>query len=73
MHAENLWDHDAYFDYVDRWMMEDDTELMGEMVRQLGENYQHIPLIRNYPQKKTIDIFVDNMWSKYRNNLPAKH
>jgi hypothetical protein len=72
MNAENLWDHDAYFDYVDRWMTEDDTKFMEEIVKQLGENYQHIPLIRNYPQKKTIDIFVDNMWAKYRNNLQAK-
>lgn len=25
MHAEKLWDHDAFFAYVDRWMTEDDA------------------------------------------------
>lgn len=25
MHAEQAWGHDAFFDYVDRWMYEDDT------------------------------------------------
>jgi hypothetical protein len=72
MHAEKLWDHDAYFDYVDRWMTEDDTRFIDEIVKQLGDNYMHIDAICNYPQRKTVDIFVDNMWAKYRNNIPEK-
>ena len=26
MHAEKAWNHDAFFDYVDRWMFENDAE-----------------------------------------------
>ena len=27
MHAEKAWGHDAFFDYVDRWMFENDADL----------------------------------------------
>ena len=28
MKAEPAWDHDAFFDYCDRWMFEDETEAL---------------------------------------------
>ncbi len=73
MHAEKLWDHDAYFAYVDRWMTEDDTKFIEEIVKQLGDDYQYVDAILNYPQRKTVDVFVDEMWAKYRNNIPILH
>ena len=36
MKAEKSWNHDAYFDYVDRWMTEDDTQALAEIKKQLG-------------------------------------
>jgi len=32
MHAEKLWDHSAYFAYVDRWMTQDDAKAVDAMV-----------------------------------------
>jgi hypothetical protein len=31
LHLERLWDHDAFFAYVDRWMTEDDTKFLDEI------------------------------------------
>lgn len=64
MHAEKLWDHDAYFDYVDRWMTEDDAPFLEEIRKQLGRG------VGGPRQRQTWDKFVDDMWMKYRNNLP---
>ena len=33
LHVEKNWDHDAFFAYVDRWMTEDDTPFLGEMMK----------------------------------------
>ena len=66
MHAEKLWNHDPYFDYVDRWMTEDDTQALAEIKKQLGAN------MGSNRQGKTWDKFVDDMWAKYRNNIPTQ-
>jgi hypothetical protein len=66
MHAEKLWDHDAFFDYADRWMTEDDTEHVAEIKAVTNTDYS-APYQR---QKRTWDPFVNAMWAKYRNNLP---
>jgi hypothetical protein len=65
MHAEKSWNHDAYFDYCDRWMTEDDTYALAEIKKQLGKN------VGGTRQGQTWDPFVDEMWAKYRNNLQA--
>jgi hypothetical protein len=31
MKAEKAWDHDAFFDYCDRWMYEDETEALKKL------------------------------------------
>jgi hypothetical protein len=64
MHAEKSWNHDAYFDYCDRWMTEDDTKALAEIKRQLGKD------LSGSRQGQTWDPFVDEMWARYRNNLP---
>lgn len=57
--AIQYWKHDAYFDYVDRWMREDDPykEARGKYPRPSGET-------------TTFDPFVTSMWKSYRQNAP---
>jgi hypothetical protein len=61
MNAIQLWGHDAYFDYVDRWMREDDPFLAarGKHPRPSGET-------------KTFDPFVTEMWKAHRTNAPLQ-
>jgi len=67
LHAEKLWDHDAFFVYVDRWMTEDDTEHVAEIKKAKGWDYS-----ADYTRgRQCWDPFVEDMWAKYRNKLPA--
>jgi len=61
MKAIKLWNHDAYFDYVDRWMREDDpyAEARGKHKRPEMET-------------TTFDPFVTAMWKAHRKNAPAQ-
>jgi hypothetical protein len=62
LHAEKLWDHDAFFDYVDRWMTEDDTEAIRIIKEQTGHDYS----MDWERQRQCWDGFVEEMWAKYR-------
>jgi len=62
MKAEKLWDHDAFFDYTDRWMTEDDTKAINEMFKARGWDFS-MDWAR---QGQAWDPFVNQMWSKYR-------
>ncbi len=65
LEAVEIWNHDAFFAYVDRWMTEDDTLHVMEMQQSLG----YSPGIR---QGSTVfDPFVDAMWDRYRENLTS--
>ncbi|MBG0858898.1 MAG: hypothetical protein IQL11_05300 [Bacteroidales bacterium] len=57
--AIKLWGHDAYFDYVDRWMQEEDpyAQTRGDHSRPGAET-------------TTFDPFVTAMWKSYRKNAP---
>ena len=66
MHAEKYWDHDAFFSYVDRWMTEDDTEALKIIKQQANLDFS-ADWAR---QRETWDPFVNEMWRKYRNNIP---
>jgi hypothetical protein len=66
MHAEAIWNHDAYFDYVDRWMTENDTEHIQIIKDTRGWDYSASYMRQGY----VWDIFVKYMWVIYRNNLP---
>lgn len=59
MKAIKLWGHDAYFDYVDRWMREDDpyARARGKYPRPAKET-------------TTYDPFVTTMWKTYRKTAP---
>jgi hypothetical protein len=57
--AIKIWGHDAYFDYADRWMREDDPyqSARGNFHRPNGE-------------PETFDPFVTEMWKTYRPKAP---
>lgn len=59
MKAIKLWGHDAHFDYIDRWMREDDPYKAAR---------------GNYPrpdaETTTSDPFVTAMWKAYRKSAP---
>jgi hypothetical protein len=59
MKAIKLWNHDAHFDYIERWMREDDPykEARGNRPRPRGET-------------NTFDPFVTAMWKAHRKNAP---
>ncbi len=58
--AEKVWDHDAFFVYVDRWMHQDDTETTKEIKK------AH-PKWGGVPQGTTqFDPWIDKMWAKHR-------
>ncbi|MDA3798181.1 MAG: hypothetical protein PF692_03775 [Kiritimatiellae bacterium] len=58
------WNHDAFFDYTDRWMSPVDP---------YAENYKKIAdgkYKRNGNEGKTYDKFIDSMWASHRMNAP---
>jgi hypothetical protein len=69
--AENVWNYPAFFDYVDRWMTENDTTAIAEIKAQTGYDYSadwerqgqtRYWLQGNFPQY----TFIDDMWRAYR-------
>jgi hypothetical protein len=61
MKAVKIWGHDAWFDYCDRWLVDDPRFTAAR-----GLNQQPAW------EKETWDPFVDAMWRAYRNNAPAQ-
>jgi hypothetical protein len=61
MKAIKRWNHDAHFDYVDRWMRQDDP------YQQARGNYP-----RPARETDTFDPFVTAMWRAHRHNAPAQ-
>jgi hypothetical protein len=61
MKAKRLWQHDAYFDYCDRWMNSIDpyADQRGKFRRPRDEG-------------GTFDPFVDAMWAAYRSTVPKQ-
>ncbi|MFY9528505.1 MAG: Ig-like domain-containing protein [Candidatus Acidiferrales bacterium] len=71
LHAESVWNYPAFFDYVDRWMTEDDTQAVAEIKAQSGFDYSQnwerqgqtqFWLQGEFPQY----TFIDDMWKAYR-------
>jgi hypothetical protein len=71
LHAENVWNYPAFFDYVDRWMTEDDTQAVADIKAQTGFDYSQnwerqgqtkYWLQGEFPQYS----FIDDMWAAYR-------
>lgn len=61
MEAIPLWNHDAFFDYCDRWMLLDEPYAANRA-----------PNPRPEDETKTFDPFVDAMWRTYRDTAPAQ-
>jgi hypothetical protein len=67
MKATALWAHGAFFDYVDRWMSENDSASVLEIREAKGKDYS----ARWARQRQCWDTFVENMWSAYRPSLSS--
>jgi hypothetical protein len=68
--AERAWDHDAFFDYCDRWMFEDETEALKVLKRDAAmdePDWAH--------EGRTWEPFVDAIWAAHRSDpgLPPTH
>ncbi|HOI55349.1 MAG TPA: hypothetical protein PLP01_08890 [Phycisphaerae bacterium] len=62
MKAQAAWGHNPFFDYVDRWMYEDDAEFVKAIKEATGAD--HSPGWAR--QGQTWDAFVNEMWAKHR-------
>jgi hypothetical protein len=67
MKAEKAWGHDAFFDYVDRWMYEDDDEFVKLLKKVTGSDYSG----DWERQGQAWDKFVNEMWAKHRTTSAA--
>jgi hypothetical protein len=61
MQAESAWDHDAFFDYCDRWMHEDETEALKKLKE--DARMEQPDWAR---AGKTWAPFVNAMWAAHR-------
>ncbi len=71
LHAETTWNQQAFLDYVDRWMTEDDTQAVAEIKAQ--RRFDHST---NWERQKQTQYwlqgefpqysFIDDMWKAYR-------
>lgn len=71
LRADPFWNHPAFFDYVDRWMSEDDAWAVMEITNQIGKDYSADWLRQRqtrfflqgaYPY----NTFIDDMWQAFR-------
>ena len=73
MHLEKVWNHDAFFAYVDRWMTEDDTPFVKAMAEAGFRDHTKVPP-HVWPRQGWYSSWkngwVPAMWAKYRNDLP---
>jgi hypothetical protein len=67
MHGETAWNHDAFFDYVDRWMYENDAEFV-KTIKEATDKDHDKDFSR---QGQAWDAFVNEMWAKHRPTLAA--
>ncbi|MBN1419000.1 MAG: hypothetical protein JXP34_09505 [Planctomycetes bacterium] len=65
--AEEAWGHDAFFDYVDRWMGEDDGAFVKTIKEATGRDHDK----EWARQGQAWDAFVNEMWAKHRPALKA--
>ena len=64
---ESAWAHDPFFDYVDRWMHENDAAFVQTIQEATGKDHDK-PWAR---QGQAWDAFVNEMWAKHRPSLDA--
>jgi len=74
MKIEKVWDHDAFLDYCDRWMYEDDTEFLKKMKEGTADPSAAttkaaagLDMSQQWArQGQSWDEFPKDMWAKYR-------
>jgi hypothetical protein len=75
LQGESVWNHSAFFDYVYRWMTEDDTQDVAKIKVQSGFDYS----ASWERQKQTVNwltgqvsepSFIDDMWNEYHWKVP---
>jgi hypothetical protein len=66
LNAEQYWDHDAFFDYVDRWMTEPGDRENREEIMKHHEGFRGGPDARFAHQGSVRKPFVRAMWETYR-------
>lgn len=74
LHGETQWNHDAFFDYVDRWMYENDKEHRRIIIENEGGHKNKVtPTDRKTwaHQGQAWEKFVTEMFLKYRPTLAA--
>lgn len=63
--AEAAWGHPAFFDYVDRWMFEDDGEFVKRIREATGKDHD-----KDWArQGQAWDAFTNEMWALHRRAL----
>jgi hypothetical protein len=58
MKAQKVWNHDAFFDYCDRWMFEDEAPILKAAGLPAQPEWA--------AEGQTWEPFVNEMWAKYR-------
>jgi len=70
MKAEKAWGHDAFLDYVDRWMFEDDAAFVKTIKEATGKDHDHEWSRHGWAWQEK-EAFVKEMWAKHRPALAA--
>jgi len=70
MKAEKVWGHDPFFDYVDRWMFEDDAAFVKTIKEATGKDHDHEWSRHGWAWQEK-EAFVKEMWAKHRPTLQA--
>jgi hypothetical protein len=73
MKMEKVWDHDAFFDYVDRWMTEDDKPFAEEIAKSFPKDKVALtdPSKGWYHEGNAGWPWLSDAWTKYRGNSAA--
>jgi hypothetical protein len=75
MKLEKAWNHDAFFDYVDRWMFEDDKPFRIEIAKYCKPPYSKDTYLDDskdwFHEGYADQPWVKQLWTKYRPLCPA--
>jgi len=67
MKLEKAWNHDAFFDYMDRWMNEDDKPFRTEVGKAFPTDTALLDDSKGwYHQGNPGETWIGEMWTKYR-------
>ncbi|MCZ7644641.1 MAG: hypothetical protein M5U26_05035 [Planctomycetota bacterium] len=72
LRAEPIWNHDAFFNYVDRWMTQDDTEFAKAKADAGWQDVTGVPFggFGRQGYLFTKAKWVRGLWDAYRDKLP---